>query len=64
MLKTATLGCPRIGANRELKKAVEGYWKKTSSLDDLQNIAKEIRKTNWQSQQQAKISFIPSNDFP
>jgi 5-methyltetrahydropteroyltriglutamate--homocysteine methyltransferase len=63
MLKTATLGFPRIGANRELKKAVEGYWKKTSSLDDLQNTAKEIRKTNWQSQQQAKISFIPSNDF-
>ena len=24
MLKTATLGFPRIGANRELKKAVEG----------------------------------------
>ena len=28
MTKSAILGFPRIGAFRELKKAVEGYWKK------------------------------------
>ena len=27
MTKSASLGFPRIGAFRELKKAVEGYWK-------------------------------------
>ena len=42
MLKTASLGFPRIGANRELKKAVESYWKKTSSAADLQKSAAEI----------------------
>lgn len=63
MLKTANLGFPRIGANRELKKAVESYWKKTSSLEDLQKTAAEIRKINWQKQQKAGIQFIPSNDF-
>lgn len=63
MLKTATLGFPRIGANRELKKAVESYWKKTLSLSDLQKTASEIRKENWLKQQKAGISFIPSNDF-
>jgi 5-methyltetrahydropteroyltriglutamate--homocysteine methyltransferase len=63
MLKTASLGFPRIGANRELKKAVESYWKKTSSLADLQKSAAEIRAKNWQAQKAAGINFIPCNDF-
>jgi 5-methyltetrahydropteroyltriglutamate--homocysteine methyltransferase len=63
MSKTASLGFPRIGANRELKKAVESYWKKTSSLSDLQKSAAEIRAKNWQTQKAAGIDFIPSNDF-
>jgi 5-methyltetrahydropteroyltriglutamate--homocysteine methyltransferase len=73
MLKTANLGFPRIGANRELKKAVESYWKKTSSpstqsatesdMADLQKVASEIRVKNWQTQKAAGINFIPSNDF-
>jgi 5-methyltetrahydropteroyltriglutamate--homocysteine methyltransferase len=73
MLKTASLGFPRIGTNRELKKAVESYWKKTSSsstrsatendLGDLQKSAAEIRAKNWQTQKAAGIAFIPSNDF-
>jgi len=63
MLKTANLGFPRIGANRELKKAVESYWKKTSSAADLQKTASEIKAKNWQTQKAAGISAIPSNDF-
>ena len=63
MLKTANLGFPRIGANRELKKAVESYWKKTSSLAELQKAASEIKAKNWQMQKAAGIAFIPSNDF-
>ena len=63
MLNTANLGFPRIGANRELKKAIESYWKKTSSASDLQKVAAEIRAKNWQTQKAAGIAFIPSNDF-
>lgn len=63
MLKTANLGFPRIGANRELKKAIESYWKKASSAADLQQVAAEIRATNWQKQKAAGLDFIPSNDF-
>ncbi len=63
MLKTANLGFPRIGANRELKKAVESYWKKTSTAADLQKTAAEIRAINWQKQKSAGLNFIPSNDF-
>ena len=63
MLKTANLGFPRIGANRELKKAVEGYWKKKISAAELESTAAQIRKNNWQLHQQNQISHIPSNDF-
>lgn len=63
MLKTASLGFPRIGANRELKKAVESYWKGASSASDLQKSASEIKSLNWKKQQKAGISYIPSNDF-
>jgi 5-methyltetrahydropteroyltriglutamate--homocysteine methyltransferase len=63
MLKTANLGFPRIGANRELKKAIESYWKKTSSAEDLKKTAAEIRAINWQKQKSAGLNFIPSNDF-
>jgi len=63
MIKTASLGFPRIGANRELKKAVESFWKSSSSVNDLQNVAKSIRHNNWQLQKNSGIHFIPSNDF-
>ena len=63
MTKSASLGFPRIGAFRELKKAVEKYWKGDITKDELIAVSKEIRKTNWQTQKDAGIDFIPSNDF-
>lgn len=63
MLKTATLGFPRIGANRELKKAIESYWKGAISIDELKQISSEIKSKNWQTQKAAGIHFVPSNDF-
>ncbi|MAZ80543.1 MAG: 5-methyltetrahydropteroyltriglutamate--homocysteine S-methyltransferase [Rickettsiales bacterium] len=63
MLQTANLGYPRIGANRELKKATESYWKNLSSIEDLENTAKEIRLKNWNDQKNSGIKYIPSNDF-
>jgi len=63
MIKSASLGFPRVGAFRELKKAVESYWKVTSSKEDLLKTAAEIRKNNWQLQKSAGIYYIPSNDF-
>jgi 5-methyltetrahydropteroyltriglutamate--homocysteine methyltransferase len=60
---TNNLGYPRIGSQRELKKACESYWAGESSLRNLQNTAKDIRRTNWQLQQAAGIDLIPCNDF-
>ena len=59
----STVGFPRIGAQRQLKKWVEGYFNEKLSKDILlQNVA-ELRKQHWLGQQQNNISFIPSNDF-
>jgi 5-methyltetrahydropteroyltriglutamate--homocysteine methyltransferase len=63
MAFSANLGFPRIGAKRELKKALESYWKGETSEADLQASAALIRKQNWQLQKDAGITYIPSNDF-
>ena len=63
MLKTSSLGFPRIGSDRQLKKATEGYWKGSISWEQLQAVASEIKNNNWQLQQSAGINFIASNDF-
>jgi len=60
---TQNLGNPRIGANRELKKACESYWRGKITLQELENAGKLERLKNWQIQQEAGIEIIPSNDF-
>lgn len=63
MATTANLGFPRIGAQRELKKALESYWKGDITAHDLSQTAMDLRKNNWQMQKDAGIAYIPSNDF-
>lgn len=60
---TNNLGYPRIGSNRELKKACESYWAGKISVDELLTVGATIRKENWQLQAEAGIDLIPSNDF-
>lgn len=62
-LKTNVLGYPRVGSNRELKKAEEAYWAGKASKEELLKTAAEIRKSNWLLQKEAGIDLIPSNDF-
>ena len=56
-------GFPRIGRNRELKFATEGYWRGQTSAEELAKTAKDIRLENWRLMQDAGIDLIPSNDF-
>ncbi len=62
-MRTSIIGYPRVGTLRELKFATEKYFRKESSIDELQNTAKEIRKSQWLIQQKSGLDFIPSNDF-
>jgi 5-methyltetrahydropteroyltriglutamate--homocysteine methyltransferase len=62
-MQTNILGYPRIGSNRELKKANEAYWAGKISLEKLQLTARLLRRQNWETLHQAGIDLIPSNDF-
>ena len=62
-IQTHTLGYPRIGERRELKKAIEAHWQGRLSLAELEAAGREIRRQNWEKQQQAGIDLIPCNDF-
>lgn len=57
------LGYPRVGSQRELKKACEQFWAGKITRDELQNVARQIRHRNWETQKNAGIDLIPSNDF-
>ncbi|CAG5071416.1 5-methyltetrahydropteroyltriglutamate--homocysteine methyltransferase [Dyadobacter sp. CECT 9623] len=57
------LGYPRIGSQRELKRASEKFWAGKIDRDELQKVARKIRHENWAIQQAARIGLIPSNDF-
>lgn len=63
MALATNLGYPRIGRNRELKKATEAYWAGKASADDLATVCRELRAQAWKLQQDAGIDVIPSNDF-
>jgi 5-methyltetrahydropteroyltriglutamate--homocysteine methyltransferase len=61
--RTHILGYPRIGEKRELKQATEAYWKGQLSLEQLEEVGRELRATNWRKQKNAGIDLIPCNDF-
>jgi 5-methyltetrahydropteroyltriglutamate--homocysteine methyltransferase len=62
-IRTHNLGFPRIGAKRELKRALESFWSKKFNEAQLLETAKAIRAENWRIQKAAGIDLIPSNDF-
>jgi 5-methyltetrahydropteroyltriglutamate--homocysteine methyltransferase len=62
-LKTANLGFPRMGRQRELKFALEGFWAGKRTEQELLDLAAALRKEHWMLQHAAGLDFIPSNDF-
>lgn len=61
--RATVYGYPRQGRNRELKKAIEGYWKGRVSADALRATAVELRRTNLQQLAGAGIDELPTGDF-
>lgn len=58
-----TLGFPRVGLRRELKKAQESYWAGNSTQEDLLAVGRELRARHWQQQKQAGVDRVPVGDF-
>ncbi|OBF57054.1 5-methyltetrahydropteroyltriglutamate--homocysteine S-methyltransferase [Mycobacterium sp. 852002-50816_SCH5313054-b] len=61
---TATVtGSPRIGPNRELKRATEGYWAGRTSRAELESVAAELRRDMWSQLAAAGLDSVPVNTF-
>ena len=58
-----TLGFPRVGLRRELKKAQESYWAGNSTREELLAVGRELRARHWDQQKQAGIDLLPVGDF-
>ena len=62
-MKTHILGFPRIGADRELKNALELFWRGALPESELLTIAKNVRQKGWQTQKEAGLSMVAVGDF-
>ncbi|MDM7456608.1 MAG: 5-methyltetrahydropteroyltriglutamate--homocysteine S-methyltransferase [Tepidimonas sp.] len=58
-----TLGLPRMGAQRELKWALEGYWKGERSAAELHGVARALRARHWALQSEAGCRYVAVGDF-
>ncbi|MGO4275487.1 5-methyltetrahydropteroyltriglutamate--homocysteine S-methyltransferase, partial [Paenibacillus sp. TAF58] len=63
MVKSSVLGYPRIGADREWKKALEAFWSGKLEESELHRQLQEIRLNHLRKQQEKGIDFIAVNDF-
>ncbi|MFJ8697654.1 5-methyltetrahydropteroyltriglutamate--homocysteine S-methyltransferase [Streptomyces ardesiacus] len=61
--RATVYGYPRQGPNRELKKAIEGYWKGRVTADALHATAAELRRNNRQRLADAGVHEVPTGDF-
>ena len=48
-----------LGANREVKKAVEAYWGGKLSADELTKAAADVKKASWTSLKERGVNLIP-----
>lgn len=48
-----------LGANREVKKAVEAYWAGKITADDLTKVTSDVKKTSWTSVKAKGVDFVP-----
>ena len=58
-----SLGFPRIGRDRELKKAQEAFWKGELDEAGLRAVGRELRARHWQVQKDAGIDLLPVGGF-
>jgi 5-methyltetrahydropteroyltriglutamate--homocysteine methyltransferase len=61
-ISTATLGYPRIGKNREVKKALEAFWSGKIDADLLLKTVQEVEEINWETQLEEGIDCIGIGD--
>ena len=63
MVRVHSLGFPRIGRDRELKKALEAHWKGELDEAGLRDVGRTLRAEHWRLQAEAGIELLPVGDF-
>ena len=63
MAVATNLGFPRIGAQRELKRALERFWSRKDDLGQLLAQSTAIQQANWKLQTEAGLDVVPCCDF-
>jgi len=63
LFHATVLGSPRIGPNRELKKAVEAYWAGRTDAGALAAVGRQLREQTWTAQRDAGLDSIPVGTF-
>lgn len=63
MIQSFVIGFPRIGQQRELKKALENFWQGKIGKETLLKDTNELKIKHWNYQKNAQIDIISSNDF-
>ncbi len=58
-----SLGFPRIGKNRELKFALEQFWRGEINAEALEATGQELRAQHWQIQKNAGLDYVSAGDF-
>lgn len=62
-IQTHSLGFPRIGVRRELKFALESFWRGESTQAALELTGQQLRQQHWAQQAEAGVSLVPTGDF-
>ncbi|CAO1623988.1 unnamed protein product [Parajaminaea phylloscopi] len=63
MAQSAVLGFPRIGPQREVKKALEAYWGDKISSEELLKVSKEQRLLTYETIKKQGVDVIPTGTF-
>ena len=62
-MQTHILGFPAIGKKRELKQALESFWKGDLSAASLLETGNELKKRHWQVQKDSGLDVVATGDF-
>ena len=63
MARTHVLGYPRIGAQRELKRALERFWSGAANAAELAASGRSLRAAHWSRQEAAGLDMLTAGDF-
>jgi len=63
MAKTHILGFPRIGEKRELKFALESFWRGEADDAYLADLGRQLKQRHWSAQQAAGLDMVAAGDF-